>query len=87
MLAVTGERFKGPEQNDPAVFVSAQAGARTANVLYAGLKLGWVGVHEVHIELNSGQLTNPNLTFWIAQDVYVSNIVTFPVYNPDPTEQ
>ncbi len=60
MLAVTGERFKGPEQNDPAVFVSAQAGARTANVLYAGLKPGWVGVHEVHIELNSGQLTNPN---------------------------
>jgi hypothetical protein len=87
MLAVTGEEFKGPEQNDPAVFVSAQAGSKTANVLYAGLKPGWVGVHEVHIGLNAGQPTNPNLTLWIAQDIYVSNIVTFPVYNPDPTAQ
>ncbi len=87
MLAVAGVKFTGPELNDPAVFVSAQAGSRTANLLQAGLKPGWVGVHEVQIELNSGQPTNPNSTLWIAQDIYVSNIVTLPVYNPDPTAQ
>lgn len=85
MLALTGERFKGPELNDPAVFVSAMAGSKTANVLHSGLKPGWVGVHEVHLELNSGQPSNPRTSVWIAQDIYVSNIATFPVYNPDPS--
>jgi phage tail sheath gpL-like len=87
MAAVTGEKFKGPALNDPVVYVSAMAGAKTASVLNAGLTPGWVGVHEVHLELNTSQPTNPKTQLWIAQYVYVSNIITFAVYNPDAPAQ
>jgi hypothetical protein len=43
-------------------------------------------VYEVHLELNSDLPTNPFTQVWIAQDVYVSNIVTFPLVNPRPPE-
>ena len=58
------------------------AGGRTANVLAAGLKPGMVGVYEVQLQLNSDLPTNPQTQLTIAQDIYVSNIVTFAVRNP-----
>jgi hypothetical protein len=79
----TGERFKGGP-NEPVEFVSSLAGGKTANVLYAGLQSGQVGVYEVHLELNSDIPTNPATQLTIAQFVYVSNVVTLPVYNPNP---
>ena len=53
---------------------------------YAGLKPGAIGIYEVHLELNSDIPTNPNTQLTIAQDVYVSNIVVFPLFNPTPSE-
>jgi hypothetical protein len=44
-------------------------------------------LYEVHLELNSGQPSNPLTPLTIAQDVYVSNIVTIPVFNPNPDAQ
>lgn len=82
----TGFRYKGPELNEPLEFVASLAGGKTANVLYSGAKRGEVGVYEVHLELNSDLPTNPFTQVWIAQDVYVSNIVTFPLVNPRPPE-
>ena len=79
----TGERYDGPV-TDPNSFVSSLAGAKTANVLLATLKTGEVGVYEVHLELNSGLPTDPLSQLTIAQDIYVSNIVTIPVVNPNP---
>jgi hypothetical protein len=87
MLAVTGEKYKGPELNDPVTFVSAVAGDKTASVLSSGLKPGWVGVYEVHLELNTSQPTNSQTQVYIGQSQDVSNIVTVPIYNPDPTAQ
>ncbi len=81
----TGERFFGP-LNQPEEFVSALAGGKTANVLFAGMQSGQIGLHEVHLELNSDLPTNPFTQVTIAQSVYVSNIVTIPVYNPKPSE-
>jgi hypothetical protein len=80
----TGQIYEGPELNDPLEFVSSLAGGRTANVLSAGLKQGMVGIYEVVLELNSDLPTDARTQVTIAQDIFVSNIVTFPVFNPNP---
>ena len=82
--ANTGQKFAGP-QNQPINFVSALAGGKTANVLAAQLKPGTIGVWQVDLELNSSLPSDPLTQLTIAQDIYVSNIVTINVYNPNPT--
>ncbi|MGH9671876.1 MAG: hypothetical protein ACRD44_01745, partial [Bryobacteraceae bacterium] len=79
----TGKIYEGPELNEPVQFVNSLAGAKTANVLYAGLRRGAVGLYEVHLELNSDIPTNSRTQMTIAQGFFVSNIVTFPVFNPN----
>lgn len=79
----TGKAYDGPALNDPFEFVSSLAAGKTANVLSAGMKPGTVGVFEVVLELNSDIPTDPRTQLTIAQDVFVSNIVTFPVFNPN----
>src|SRR5207247_9584671 len=85
-VEITGQRYNGPV-TDPNEFVSSLAGGKTANVLLASPQQGQVGVYEVHLELNSGVNTDPLTQLTIAQDVYVSNIVTIPVVNPNPPAQ
>ncbi len=82
-----GAKYQGPQFSQPQEFVSSLAGGKTANVLATGLKPGAVGIYEVHLELNSGQPTDPFAQVTIAQSEYVSNIVTVPVYNPSPPTQ
>ncbi len=83
-LAVrTGSQYNGMVLNEPLAFVSSLAGGKTANVLYTGIKTGTFAVYEVHLELNSSQPTNPLTQLTIAQDIYVSNITTIPVFNPE----
>ncbi|MBN8733599.1 MAG: hypothetical protein J0L64_23905 [Acidobacteria bacterium] len=82
---VTGRIYEGDALNDPLEFVSSLAGSKTANVLSAGLMPGTVGLYQVVLELNSDLPTNPQTQMTIAQDIYVSNIVTFPIFNPNPS--
>ena len=81
----TGQKYYGGP-NQPINFVSSLAGGKTANVLYAGLATGTIGVYEVDLELNSGLITDQLTQVTIAQDVYVSNIVTIPVVNPGTSQ-
>lgn len=81
-LAVTGAVYRGPILNEPSAFVSSLAGGKTANVLYAALRPGSIGLYEIHLELNSDLPTNSATQLTIAQDIYVSNVITFPVRNP-----
>jgi uncharacterized protein (TIGR03437 family) len=81
--AATGFKYQGPPINRPNEFVSSLAGGRTANVLFSGLMQGTVGIYEVHLELNSDLPTNPQTQLTIAQFTFVSNIVTFPLRNPN----
>jgi uncharacterized protein (TIGR03437 family) len=83
----TGTQYNGPVLNVPNAPVDSLAGGKTANVLSAGLKQGKVGVYEVQLQLNSDLPTNPLTQLTIAQDVYISNIVTIPVFNPNPPAQ
>ncbi|WP_051669493.1 hypothetical protein [Bryobacter aggregatus] len=77
----TGYAYAGEEMNQPLEFVDAMAGLKTANVLFAGLKVGLIGIYEVHLELNTDLDTNPTTQLYIAQSAYRSNIVTFAVKN------
>jgi uncharacterized protein (TIGR03437 family) len=79
----TGVRYSGPP-TEPDSFVSSLTGGKTANVLGATLAPGMVGVYLVELELNNSLPTDPFTQLTIAQDIYVSNIVTFPVVNTSP---
>jgi uncharacterized protein (TIGR03437 family) len=84
---ITGSKYFGPEYNYTNVPVDdAIAGGKTANVIFAGLKQGAIGVYEVKLLLNSDIPTNAQTELIIAQDIYVSNIVTFPLVNPAAVE-
>ncbi len=78
----TGRRYEGPADNQPAEFVSSLAGGKTANVLFARLKPGNIGLYEIVLELNSDLPTNDETQVWIAQFLQVSNIVRFALRNP-----
>lgn len=79
---ITGEKYFGPPNSEPNAFVSSLVGGKTANVISAGLMPGTFGLYEVVLELNSSLPTNPVTQMTIAQDIYVSNIVTLPIFNP-----
>lgn len=80
----TGVKYTGPELNQANEPVDSLVGGKTANVLFAGLKEGSVGVYEVQLQLNSDLPTNAQTQLTIAQDIYISNIVTIPISNPNP---
>jgi len=63
--------------------VSSLAGGTTANVISANLAVGMVGVYEVRLELGLGTKPSPLTQLTIAQDIYTSNIVTIPVFDPN----
>lgn len=82
-LIATGVKYpEGGPVTQPVNFVSSLAGGKTANVLSATLKPGTVGTFEVTLQLNSDMPTDPLTNVYIAQDVYISNVVTFPLVNP-----
>jgi uncharacterized protein (TIGR03437 family) len=82
MSKFTGGRRYDGNPTEPVEFVSSLAGGKTANVLLASPLPGAVGVFEVQLELNSGLSTEPKTQLTIAQNIFVSNIVTFPVKKP-----
>jgi len=51
----TGKAYDGPERNKPVEFVSSQLGGRTANVLFAGLQQGAVGLYRIDLQVLVGQ--------------------------------
>ena len=62
--------------------MDALAGGKTANLIYAGLEPGTVGIYRVRLQLNPDLPTDPLTQVTIAQYVYVSNIVTVPDQRP-----
>jgi hypothetical protein len=88
-LLVTGRKWPqgGPVTRPPFETgnnqsVSSLAGGKTADVLSATLLPGTVGTFEVVLHLNSEMPSDPATALTIAQDVYVSNVVTVPIVNP-----
>jgi uncharacterized protein (TIGR03437 family) len=83
--AITGHVYEGPALNVPSTPVdNAQVGGTTANVLYAGLLPGFLGVYKVELQLLDSLPTNLFTQMYIAQSVFTSNIVTIPVVAQAP---
>ena len=80
----TGQLYNGPPNAAITAVDNAQVGGATANVLNTGLKPGMIGVYEVQLQLATSLTTNSNTQVYIAQNVFVSNIVTIPVVNSIP---
>jgi len=82
---VDGAAYNGPANNTASSPVSALTGGSTATVFSAGLAVGLIGIYQIVMEVNSTIVTNPFTQVTISQDIYTSNIVTIPVYQPNPT--
>ena len=79
----TGQVYRGGELNPPAVNVdSILTGGKTANVVNVSLAPGLVGVYFVEFELDPGVTADVATQMTIAQQTFVSNVVTFPVVIP-----
>jgi uncharacterized protein (TIGR03437 family) len=79
----TGQVFQGGSMNPLATPVdSILTGGTTANAVSVGLVPGTVGVYFVQFLLNSGLAANQSTQTTIAQQAFVSNVVTFPVAVP-----
>jgi uncharacterized protein (TIGR03437 family) len=63
----------------PQVAMNSIAGGKTADVISATLLPGSVGTYKVLLHLNPDLPTDPYSQLTIAQDIYVSNIVTLPI--------
>jgi uncharacterized protein (TIGR03437 family) len=79
----TGRIFQGGTMYPLLIPVdSILTGGTTANPVSVGLLPGSVGVYYVQFLLNSGLGSNPLTNMTIAQQAFVSNVVTFPVAVP-----
>ncbi|MGI9075349.1 MAG: FG-GAP-like repeat-containing protein [Bryobacteraceae bacterium] len=76
---VAGAPYTGPQPNSVFYSVSATVNGATAQVLSAGLTPFSYGIYEVQMVLSATLPTNPALQVYIAQNAFISNIVTLPV--------
>ena len=74
-----GAAYGGPVPNTAFNTVSATMGGSTAQVVSAGLPTGSYGVYQVQVMVPSGAATNANTQLYIAQNAYISNLVTLAV--------
>lgn len=78
-----------PPINVPLVandFVSSLFGGRTAQLEFAGLMPGFVGIYQINLRTNTDLGDNPATPLTIAQVLFVSNTVTLPVKNLSPRD-
>jgi uncharacterized protein (TIGR03437 family) len=81
-LIQTGIAFPvGGPVTSPASSVNAIVGGSTADVISATILAGSVGLYRVLLHLNPSVSTDPFAQLTIAQDIFVSNIVTLPIVN------
>ena len=79
----TGEIFPGGSADPPLVPVdSILTGSFAATIVSATLVPGTVGVYNVLMQLSSSATTDAESQTTIAQQTFVSNVVTFPIQQP-----
>ncbi|MCU1259185.1 MAG: repeat containing protein, partial [Bryobacterales bacterium] len=83
----TGAITTAANLNDPPVTPvdSILAGGATANIISTNYVPGLVGIYQVQFQLSSSLTSNPQTQLTIAQQNFVSNVVTFPVAVPSTT--
>ncbi len=76
---IAGSPYAGPQPNSASNTVSATVNGGTAQVVYAGLPFGSYGEYQVQILVPPKAPTNVNTEVYVAQNAFISNIVTFAV--------
>jgi uncharacterized protein (TIGR03437 family) len=79
---VDGAPYKGPAVNAPIGSVSSLVGGSTAQVIFASLMVGQIGLYQVTLELSPNMTPNLQSQMTISQGLNTSNIVTIPVALP-----
>lgn len=74
-----GVAYSGPALNVANSSVSSIIGGSTANVLFAGLQVGAIGMYYCVLQLDVSLPSNSVTEATISQDIYTSNIATIPV--------
>jgi uncharacterized protein (TIGR03437 family) len=80
LYLLSGQPYAGPVGNSPRSFVSSQVKNTTANVLRAELAPGMIGIYQVYLQLSASLSTDPQAELYIAQNTFLSNTVTIPVF-------
>lgn len=73
-----------PTPGTEGVFVSSLVARRTAQVEFSGLMPGFVGVYQINLKLNGDLPDDPQTVLHVAQSLFISNVITFPVKNLRP---
>jgi uncharacterized protein (TIGR03437 family) len=76
---VAGVPFNGPVPNTATNSVSATMGGSTAQIVAAGMDRGSYGKYSVDMIVPSNLAANAATQVYIAQNAFVSNIVTVPI--------
>jgi len=79
---VDGVPYAGPPVNAPIGSVSSLVGGSTAQVIFANLLVGQVGLYQVTLELSANLTPNLQTQMTISQGLNTSNIVTIPIGLP-----
>jgi uncharacterized protein (TIGR03437 family) len=79
---VDGSPYEGPAVNAPIGSVSALVGGSTAQVIFASLMVGQIGLYQVTLELSPDMTPSLQSQMTISQGLNTSNIVTIPVGSP-----
>ena len=79
---VAGQLYNGPVPNTALNFVSATMGGSTGQIVSAGIPTGSYGKYDVQMIVPSNLSANSATQVYIAQNAFVSNIVTLPVGTP-----
>ena len=78
-FALTGVGYSGPAANSALDSVSATVNGETGQVINAGLLPGAIGIYAVQVLMPSDLPASSNTQVYIAQDAFISNVVTVPV--------
>ncbi len=82
-----GYPYYGPVPNsiDQSNFLAATLEGSTAQVLNAGFPYGSIGIYQIELQMPAGLTTSSNAQLYIAQNAFISNIVTLPVTSTSST--
>lgn len=76
---IEGQPYTGAQPNSALSTVSATMNGTTAQVISGGFQPNAIGLYQVTLQIPSSATSNNQTELYIAQNAYISNIVTIPV--------
>ncbi|HEX4229519.1 MAG TPA: hypothetical protein VHZ07_12680 [Bryobacteraceae bacterium] len=77
--AVAGVPYNGPQPNSATSFVTTTVNGETGQTISAGLVPGGIGMYGIQVIMPGDLTPNVNTPVYVAQNAFISNIVTIPV--------